>query len=218
MREVLAQANPENYWNIFRNFIWYRNSALIEQGHPMIHGFFRLKDRKERRPGFPVESRLRHFTRRVREVKHFAGAVLSLLLEMEELWLQTRKRSESEVKLRAELERIRGGLDRNLRAAELELAYLRARVHFPDVRVPSRLALAFRDVNFSFAKRITYSRADIRQFWSKTQERWHRRQFFRIPPHKVVLNILRDVQLMVLFAADLMRGSSEGVSDLRTWR
>jgi len=218
MRDVLAQANPENYWNIFRNFIWYRNSALIEQGHPMIHGFFRLKSRTERRPGFPVESRLRHFIRRVREVKHLARAVLSLLLEMEELWLQTRKRSESEVKLRAELERMRGELDRNLRAAEVEVALLRARVHFPELRVPSRLALAFRDVNFSFAKRITYSRTDIRQFWSKTQERWHRHQFFRILPHKVVLNTLRDVQLMVMFAADLMRGSREGVSDIRTWR
>jgi len=218
MREVLVQANPENYWNIFRDFIWYRNSALIEQGHPMIHGFFRLKSRKDRRPGFPVESRLRHFNRRVREVKHFAGAALSLLLEMEELWLQTRKRSESEVKLRGELERIRAELGRNLRTAELELAHLRARVHFPDVRVPSRLTLAFRDVNFSFAKRITYSRTDIRQFWSKTQERWHRRQFLRIPPHKVILNTLRDVQLMMLFAADLMRGTREGASNVRAWR
>ncbi len=61
MRDVLARANPENYWSIFCDFIWYKNSALIEGGHPMIHGFFRLKDRTDRRPGFAVESRFRHF-------------------------------------------------------------------------------------------------------------------------------------------------------------
>ncbi len=69
MREVLAHSNPKSYWNNFRNFIWYRNSAFIEQGHPMIHGFFRLKARKERRPGFPVEPRLRHYWRRFHEVR-----------------------------------------------------------------------------------------------------------------------------------------------------
>lgn len=43
MRHVLANAYP-NYWNIFRNFIWYKNSVQVESGHPMIHDLFRLKD------------------------------------------------------------------------------------------------------------------------------------------------------------------------------
>jgi radical SAM superfamily enzyme YgiQ (UPF0313 family) len=218
MKEVLTNANPENYWNIFRNFIWYRNSAMIEQGHPMIHGFFRLKNRKERRPGFPIESRWRHFLRRFHEVKKLVPAWLSLVLEMEELWLQTRKRSEAEKKLRVELERMRSELNRGLRAAELQLSHIRARVQVPELHVPSRLTLALRDLDFNVAKRVTYTRADLRQFWHKTRKRWRRRQFLRIYPHRVFLNLLRDVQLMVLFAMDLMHSNATNASDIRAWR
>ena len=219
MREVLANTSADNYWNIFRNFIWYRNSAFIEHGHPMIHGFFRLKDRKERRPGFPIESRWRHFVCRFHEVKSLMRAWLRLLLEMEELWIQTRKCSDAERRLRVELERMRGELNRSLHAAELQLAHMRARIHVPDLQVPSRLTLAFRHLNFNVAKRITYTRTDLNQFWRKTRERWSRRQFLRIYPHRVFINMLRDVQLMVLFAAALMRGGgSTGGTDLRAWR
>jgi len=218
MREVLAKANPENYWNIFRNFIWYRNSALIEQGHPMIHGFFRLKDRKERRPGFTIESRLRHFVRRFHEVRKVTGAWLSLILEMEELWLQTRKRSEAEKKLRVEIERMRGEVNRRLHVAELRLAHMRARVQVPELRVPSRLALAFRDLNLSVAKRVTYTRTDLRQFWRKTRECWSRHQFLRIYPHRIFLNLLRDAQLMLLFVSDMLRGGTTNATGFRAWR
>jgi len=218
MRDVLAGANPENYWNIFRNFIWYKNSAMIEEGHPMIHGFFRLKDRTDRRPGFPVESRLRHCVRRFREIRRVSRASLSLVLEMEELWLQTRKRSEPEMKLRVELERMRLELNRSLRAAELRLAHIRARVHVPDLKVPSRMALVFRDLNAGALKQITYTRSDMNQFWNKTRERWSRRQFLRISPYRVALTMLRDFQLMGLFVMDLLRSGAKGPADLRAWR
>ena len=218
MREVLANAHPENYWNIFRNFIWYRNSALIERGHPMIHGFFRLKDRTDRRPGCAIESRPRHFLRRFHEIRRTARAWLSLLLEMEELWLQTRKRSDAERRLRVELERLRGEVNRSLRAAELRLAHIRARVAVPELRVPSRVSLAFRDLNFEVASRVTYTRADLKQFWEKTRERWQRRQFLRIFPHRILLHFVRDVQLFMLFAAALMRGGGSDAADLRAWR
>jgi radical SAM superfamily enzyme YgiQ (UPF0313 family) len=201
MREVLSKANPENYWNIFCDFIWYKNSALIEGGHPMIHGFFRLKDRTDRRPGFVVESRARHFVRRFRELRQLAGSWISLALEMEELWLQTRKRSEAEVRLLAEIQRLRQEVNRNLHAAELQLAHARARINFPELRVPSRMALAFRALNFRMAKRITYSRADLQLFWDRTSKR----KMFLIRPHKVVLNFLKDVQLFLLFVRDMAR-------------
>ena len=218
MRDVLANANPENYWNIFRNFIWYRNSCLIENGHPMIHGFFRIKDRMERRPGFPVESPLRHFVRRLRDIRQLIPAWLSLVLEMEELWLQTRKRSEAEGKLRDELERLRKELHRSLRAAELRLAHMRARIHVPDLRVPSRVALAFRHLNINAARRITYTRQDLKHFWRRTRVYMGRGQFLRIYPHRIVLNFIRDAQLFVLFAAALFRGNATRPTDLRAWR
>jgi hypothetical protein len=218
MRDVLAHADPANYWNIFRNFIWYRNSAFIEQGHPMIHGFFRLKDRQERRPGFPVESRLHHFRKRLREVKNLGVSWLRLILEMEELWLQTRQRSDAERKLGFELARLRRELNRNLRAAELQLAHIRARVHCPELRVPSRLALSLRNLNFRDAKRITFTRSDLHRFWKRTRVRLRRGQWLRIVPHRVVVNGLRDIQLLALFAIDLLRGGAARTGDIRAWR
>jgi len=201
MKDVLNRANPENYWNIFCDFLWYKNSALIEGGHPMIHGFFRLKDRTDRRPGFAVESRLRHFSRRFRELRSLARSWMSLVLEMEELWLQTRKRSEAEIRLLAEIKQLRMQLNRNLRSAELQLAHARARIHSPELRVPSRLALAFRNLNFRMAKRITYSRADLQLFWHRTC----RPKMLLIRPDKVALHFLKDLQLFLLFVRDLAR-------------
>src|SRR5256712_703484 len=37
--------NAKVYWNLMMVFFWYKNAALIEKEHPMIAGFFRLKDR-----------------------------------------------------------------------------------------------------------------------------------------------------------------------------
>jgi hypothetical protein len=155
----------------------------------------------DRRPGFAVESRLKHLVRRSRELRSLARSWISLLLEMEELWLQTRKRSEAEKRLLAEIKNLRAGVNRNLLAAELQLAHARARLNFPEVNVPSRLALAFRALNFRMAKRVTYTRADLHLFWEKTRKR----KMFLLRPHKIVLNFLRDAQLFVLFLRDLAK-------------
>ena len=209
MRHVLANAHPENYWNILRNFIWYKNSVHIEGGHPMIHGFFRMKDRTDRRPGFPIESRLRHIERRFHDVRTLLRRWIALLLEMEELWLQTRIRSKAELRLIFELKRARDEVNRNLRAAELQIAHYRAKVHVPELRVPSRLSLALRDFNLDLARRVTYSRADIQKFWNKTWKSWRRRKILLIRPHKVFLNFLRDAELMLLFAVALLRAEPD---------
>jgi radical SAM superfamily enzyme YgiQ (UPF0313 family) len=38
MKAVLSRAHPDNYWDIFMNFFWYKNAALNEGAHPMIAG------------------------------------------------------------------------------------------------------------------------------------------------------------------------------------
>jgi radical SAM superfamily enzyme YgiQ (UPF0313 family) len=202
MRKVLARANPENYWNIFCDFIWYKNSALIEGGHPMLHGFFRLKDRTDRRPGFAVESRFRHFLRRCREMRSTLRSWIELALEMEELWLQTRIRSEAEIRLLAEIKKLRHEMQGNLRSAELQLAHARARIQFPELRVPSRLSLAFRNLNFGMTKRLAYSRSELRQFWRRPGRM---KRYLVRRPDKVILHFLKDIQLFVLFVRDLAR-------------
>jgi hypothetical protein len=104
-----------------------------------------------------------------------------------------------------ELKRAREEVDRNLRTAELQIAYYRARLHVPELRVPSWLSLAFRDLNLDLARRVTYSRADIQEFWNKTRQSWRRGKILLIRPHKIFLNLLRDAELMLLFAVALLR-------------
>jgi radical SAM superfamily enzyme YgiQ (UPF0313 family) len=209
MRHVLVNAYRGNYWNILRNFIWYKNSVQIEGGHPMIHGLFRMKDRTDRRPGFPVESRFTHFALRFREGRSMVRKWIVLLLEMEELWLQTRIRSKAELRLMSELKRAREEVQGNLRMAELQLAHYRAKVHVPELHVPSKLALAFRDLNFGLAKRITYSRADIQTFWTGIWRKLRRKNVFHLPLHKIILHLLREAQLLSLFAAALLRAQAK---------
>jgi hypothetical protein len=143
--------------------------------------------------------------RRFRDVRSLVRKWIALVLEMEELWLQTRNRSKAELRLMFELKRAREEVNRNLRTAELQIAHYRAKVHVPELRVPSRLSLALRDLNLDLARRVTYSRADIQKFWNKTWKSWRRRKILLIRPHKVFLNLLRDAELMLLFAVALLR-------------
>ena len=99
MKNVLSRANEETYWRIFMNFLWYKSSFFVDGEHPMISGFFRLKSRKNRRPGFPIESPFRYLLRRTRETKNLIKGYWALFLEMEEVWLATRLRSEKEKRL-----------------------------------------------------------------------------------------------------------------------
>jgi radical SAM superfamily enzyme YgiQ (UPF0313 family) len=92
MKAALLRSDGTTYWNIFKNYVWYKN-GILEREHPMITGFFRLKHRLDRRPGFPVETRWAYARRRYREIKALLKGWAKLFVEMEELWLQTRGRS-----------------------------------------------------------------------------------------------------------------------------
>jgi radical SAM superfamily enzyme YgiQ (UPF0313 family) len=93
MKRALLRQNPHTYWGMFKCFLWYRTS-MVEGTHPMVTGFFRLKDRLSRRPGMPIESRWQFFRRRTREIPQILLAYAKILLEMQELWLATRIRHE----------------------------------------------------------------------------------------------------------------------------
>jgi radical SAM superfamily enzyme YgiQ (UPF0313 family) len=92
MKNVLLRSHGKTYWDIFKNIVWYK-SAILEGQHPMISGFFRLKDRTSRRPGYAVEGRFAHFRRRAKETVQLLRSWWALLLELEEIWLQTHVRS-----------------------------------------------------------------------------------------------------------------------------
>jgi radical SAM superfamily enzyme YgiQ (UPF0313 family) len=91
MRRVLLRQNPHTYWPLLKTLLWYR-AAMIEGAHPMVTGFFRLKDRRSRRPAFPIERRWPFFRRRAGEITHMLREYAGLYFEMQQLWLLTRIR------------------------------------------------------------------------------------------------------------------------------
>lgn len=164
----------------------------------MMCGFFRLKGRKHRRPGFPILSRWKYYTSRLKEIRAHLAGMLRVLIEMEELWLQTRHPSEAEQRVVEELAKIRLKYGK-LKLTDLQSAFQRAKEHFPTLRVPSKLQLFWAKWSPLLVPNKVYTRDDLRAFWGRVGLRWRARHWFRIPVHLVPLNLLRDVQISLLF-------------------
>jgi radical SAM superfamily enzyme YgiQ (UPF0313 family) len=204
MKAILQRGSRANYWNNFLRFLWYKNSIQTEGRHPMMCGYFRLKGRKARRPGFPVRSRWDYYTNRIREVRDDLRGMLKIMAEMEELWLQTRHPSAAEQRVAEEYAKLREKYTQ-FKIADLQAAYLRAKEHFPSLRVPSKVQLFWAKWSPLIAPHSVYTRADLHAFWEHVSERWRDQHWFRIPLHKVPLNLLRDLQLSALFLFHVSR-------------
>ena len=112
--------NPRNYWNLMSVFFWYKNAALIEKQHPMVAGFFRLKERKARRPGYATDSLPVHTWKRAKEITHLLITWAKFLKEMEEVWLQTRKKSDTEERWLEQIQKIQTDIWQVSRIGELQ--------------------------------------------------------------------------------------------------
>jgi radical SAM superfamily enzyme YgiQ (UPF0313 family) len=196
MKAILERVDPAIYWGVLRNFFWCKYAVAAEGAHPMLTGFFRLKDRTTRRPGFEREGRLAHLRRRIPEVLRLLRSSGRLLVEMEELWLATRRVGETETLVLGELARIESGMCRRLRISELRAAYLRAKAQMPSIKVPSRLRLLWEQVALFRASPLCDSRRDLTRFW--IQMRWrlrHGRIEGLLRLDRIALNAYRELRL-----------------------
>ncbi len=160
MIKVLSRwsEQPRNYWNLMSIFFWYKNAALIEKQHPMVAGFFRLKDRKARRSGFAVDSIPVHWWKRVKESAQLLIAWTKFLKEMEEVWLQTRKRNETEERWLQQMQKLQTEVWQALRIAEVQKVYGSAKESLPDkVRV-------LLDPLDELSSKILFTRKDLNKF------------------------------------------------------
>ena len=153
--------NPKIYWNLVNIYLWYKNAALIEKEHPMIAGFFRLKERRSRRPGFSIDALPVHLWKRTKEVFRLFLSWARFLKEMEEIWLQTRPRSEREKRAFEEIQRIQGEIWQTLRIAEWQRAYNEAKAALP------AKALALLDPFEDLSSKMLLSRKDLNAFLKK---------------------------------------------------
>ena len=167
--------NPKVYWSLMSLFFWYKNAAVIEKEHPMIAGFLRLKDRLSRRPGFAVDTVAVHLWKRAKEVFHLFIAWAKFLKEMEEVWLQTRKKSEKEERWLEEAQRIQGEIWQALKIPEWHKAYSNAKSMLPGK------ARALLDPFEELSSKILFTRKDLDAFlrqWQGLQSRLQEMRLF----------------------------------------
>ena len=73
MTAALRRISKNDYWGMFRNFLWYRWSAVVEGVHPMMAGFLRHKHYASRRPSAPRMSRMEHILREIWRFIRYIG-------------------------------------------------------------------------------------------------------------------------------------------------
>ncbi|MEW5974235.1 MAG: radical SAM protein [Acidobacteriota bacterium] len=199
MRQILQRTAPRNYWNIFKNFLWYKHSALLERRHPMMAGFIRRKSRRTVRPGMATPGWWAFWAMRVAELRDYGKGLVRLLWEMQELWLQTRPRSPAEQALLEEMQRIYVSVQRRLTVAELQMACKQARSHLPALKVPSRVSLYWQKWGLFCSKRWLFTRADIDRNWRLIRERVRGHRFLAISPRRLAVTAWLDFQVTTLF-------------------
>ena len=211
MKKILNQnLQADNYWGIFSNFLWYKNSIDVERGHPMLHGFFRLKPRVEKRPGYPVESRWVHFKRRGCDILGNIKGRWHLALELEEVWLATRRRSQLEKKVIAEISRLTQCAKewRDLGISEIHHLYQIAATALEKkgvyrFRTPSRFQIWMNRVNV-FSIRLTFTRVPLQRFWDNVRSSLRRGDVLRVNYIRVFFTTLEEMALFTRFMLSIV--------------
>ncbi len=88
---ILRRIARKHYWFMFWSLIWYRYSGVFSGTHPMMTGFFRVKNRLERRSGFKKEGLFQFAWRWVKDFVLDARSYVRLFFEFQEIWFLTRR-------------------------------------------------------------------------------------------------------------------------------
>jgi len=76
---------------LFSSLVWFCSSVFLTGTHPLLGGFIRLKGRRDRRPGYPVEPVIPYYMARLWEFVVYAVRMPLLILR---LWLINREPNE----------------------------------------------------------------------------------------------------------------------------
>jgi hypothetical protein len=100
MKRALKRFEGSTYWSLFLMFMWYTHSAALGE-HPMLGGFWRKRERKDRRAGFKVEGALRHRWSMLKYTVKQLRLWWTMLPVLQEVWLGTRKPDPNEGRIGA---------------------------------------------------------------------------------------------------------------------
>jgi len=160
--------NVKQYWSRMFFFAAYLYAARLERLHPMNCGFWTLRRRDDRRPGFPREALLPFWWKRALTIAHRLVGIVKIFFQLEEVWLRSRQKSQTEHALQELIQKAREEIRdwRELKARELVAMYRKVHDQIPDLRVPSVVSLWLRKHN-PFVD--SFTRAYVQRTW----RRWY---------------------------------------------
>lgn len=156
--------NPRQYWDRMFFSAWYLYASRIEKLHPMNCGFWTVRDRNDRRSGFPREGFVPFWRKRCVTIAQRVVEIIKLFFQLEEVWLRSRPRSAAEEALGELIAKTTKEVRdwRELKTRELVALYRKLRDEVPDVNVPSAFGLWVKKHN-PFA--APSSRAYMQRVW-----------------------------------------------------
>jgi hypothetical protein len=169
------QRDWKQYWDKLFFFAWYLYASRIERLHPMNCGFWTVRNRGERRSGFPREAFISFWWGRLNSAFFRTREIAKLFFQFEEVWLRSRPKTKIEEALQELLTKTKQEIIdsrsrvvdwRELKVRELVALYEKLHDEMPEVKVPSKLALWLKKRN-PFA--ASYTRAYAQRIW----RRWY---------------------------------------------
>ena len=205
--------SPKNYWNLMSIFFWYKNAALIEKQHPMVAGFFRLKDRKARRSGYAIDSLPVHLWKRAKEITALLITWAKFVKEMEEVWLQTRKKTDTEERWLEQIQKLQSDIAQALRLGDIQKLYAGAKEGLTE------RGRALLEPLEDLSSRVVYDRNDLNRFlrqWDHLKERIQELRPLESGTARRLLDEIHNIQTGIRLG-DRIQEWQEACAGLRTY-
>jgi hypothetical protein len=156
------------FWDRIFFFAWYLYASRIERLHPMNCGFWTVRRRSDRRPGFAKEGLIPFWWHQLMRTAHRIRGIIKLFFQLEEVWLRSRPKTAAEEALHDLIVKTKQGIAdwRELKARELVALYKKIHAMAPEVKVPSLPKVWLRKHN-PFAG--AFSRSHVQRVW----RRWY---------------------------------------------
>ena len=148
--------------------MWYLYASRIERLHPMNCGFWTVRHRNDRRSGLPQEAIIPFWWNRLKVLTFRVGGMAKLFLQLEEVWLRSRPKSNIEEALHEIISKTKQDIIdwRDLSTKELAVFYAKISMEMPEIKVPSIVHLWLK-------KRNPFADAFTRLYVQRIWKRWY---------------------------------------------
>ncbi|MBI4417245.1 MAG: radical SAM protein [Ignavibacteriales bacterium] len=158
-----------HYWDRMSFFAWYLYASRIERLHPMNCGFWTVRYRDDRRPGFPKEALVPFWWKRLVSAGKRLRHIMGLYFQLQDVWLRSRPKPRTEEALLELIASARKDIAdwRDLRARELVGYYRNLQQRVPEIHIPT-IPRAW------LMKKNPFKRVYTRSYFQNIWQNWYK--------------------------------------------